>query len=224
VAASVEHLTLMKSIKLATLLDVGANVGQFSLLMRTLHPDVRIYAFEPLSQPARKFADLFRGDARTTLHRCAIGPESVANTTMYVSEENDSSSLLPVTEEQVRFAAGARTVGTEVVVVRRLDEIMNAADIVRPALLKLDVQGYELLALHGCGRLLDIVDFVYVEVSFITLYLGQALVDEVVRFLFAHQYSLSAVNNPVFDAAGRCLQADFLFGRRSVSGPDVRLR
>jgi Methyltransferase FkbM domain len=132
-----------------------------------------------------------------------------------VSKDDDSSSLLPVSDEQVRFAAGAETVGTESVAVSRLDEILSAADIVRPALLKLDVQGYELLALQGCGQLLDVMDFIYAEVSFMTLYHGQALADEVVRLLFCKGFSLVAVNNPVFDRAGRCLQADFLFSSRT---------
>jgi FkbM family methyltransferase len=214
VAASVEHLELMRSIAPATLIDVGANVGQFSLLMRTLHPETRIYAFEPLLGPAAKFEKLFHGDALTTLRRCAIGPRTVDGTIMYVSKDDDSSSLLKVSDEQIRFAAGAKTVGTEPVAVSRLDEILCAADIIRPALLKLDVQGYELLALQGCGQLLDVVDFVYAEVSFMTLYHGQALADEVVHLLFSKGFSLAAVNNPVFDGVGRCMQADFLFRSR----------
>ena len=61
VAASMENHTLMKSIRPATLIDVGANVGQFSLLIRTLYPDAYIHAFEPLSRPAGRFARLFKG-------------------------------------------------------------------------------------------------------------------------------------------------------------------
>ena len=68
-----------------------------------------------------------------------------------------------------------------------LDEILHPSDTAKPALLKLDVQGYELLALQGCGQLLDVMDFVYAEVSFMTLYHGQALADEVVRLLFSRQ-------------------------------------
>ncbi len=215
VAAAVEHRTLLNGLPLATLLDVGANIGQFSLLARTLHPDVRIHAFEPLAQSADKFARLFGPDMLTSLHRCAIGPASVAGS-MYVSGRADSSSLLPITEEQVRFAPGTGAVRTEQVAVRRLDEILRPADIARPALLKLDVQGYELSALHGCGRLLEAIDFVYVEVSFVALYLGQALADEIVEFLLTRGFSLAGANNPVFDGAGRCMQADFLFRRRAV--------
>jgi hypothetical protein len=45
VAASTEHYTLIRGIRLNTLIDVGANTGQFSLLIRTLHPHTRIFAF-----------------------------------------------------------------------------------------------------------------------------------------------------------------------------------
>jgi len=213
VAAAIEHRAVLKGVPMATLIDVGANVGQFSLLCRTDRPDLRIHAFEPLTRPANKYLELFKDDSQTVLHRCALGPESTA-TSMYVSGRDDSSSLLLITEEQTSFAAGTATVGTELVVVSRLDEILAENDIVRPALLKLDVQGYELQALLGCGRLLDRIDSVYVEVSFVTLYLGQALADEIVQFLFANGFSLTAVNNPVFDPGGRCMQADFLFRRR----------
>ena len=216
VAASVEHQAIMRGVQIATLVDVGANVGQFSLLIRTLHPMARIFAFEPLSQAAGKFATLFDGDKLTSLHRFAVGEQS-ANTTMFVAKDDDSSSLLAATDDQVGYAAGARAVGTEPVEVRRLDEVLSAVDIVRPALLKLDVQGYELLALRSCGDLLRQFDQVYVEVSFITLYQGQSLAGEIVQFLFGHGFLITAVNNPVFDRMGRCLQADFLF-RQAPSG------
>jgi FkbM family methyltransferase len=214
VAASVEHHALLKGIPLATLVDVGANIGQFSLLARTLHPAVRIHAFEPLSRPAEKYHHLFGEDSQTTLYRCAIGPQSSVSQ-MYVSGRDDSSSLLPITDEQVRFAAGTAMVGTEQVTVKRLDDVLGVADIISPAMLKLDVQGFELSALQGCGRLLDAMDFVYVEVSFVTLYSGQALADEIVQFLFTRGFSLAGVNNPAFDDDGRCIQADLLFRQRT---------
>jgi len=215
IGASIEHEKLMKSIAIHTLVDVGANVGQFSLLIRALHPDAVIHAFEPLSRPAAAFTSLFRGDPRTNLHRCAIGAHVADCTPMYVARDDDSSSLLPVTDDQVRYAAGSRTIGIEQVQVRRLDVVLSRTDIVRPALLKLDVQGYELQALLGCGSVLAAMDFVYVELSFRPLYQGQALADEVIKYLFNSGFMLAAVNSPTFNEAGHCMQADFLFSRRS---------
>lgn len=193
-----------------TVIDIGANVGQFSLLARVLFPAARVHAFEPLAVPAARFKRLFAEDSAVTLHHCAIGPEEhVAS--MHVAGAIDSSSLLPITAAQVAFDAGTAAVGTEDVTVRRLDTILRPADIVRPALLKLDVQGFELSALEGCGELLERFDWIYVEVSFIELYGGQALASEIVEFLHGRGFVLAGVSNPSFTAERGCVQADFLF-------------
>ncbi|MGH9448085.1 MAG: FkbM family methyltransferase [Terriglobia bacterium] len=47
-------------------------------------------------------------------------------------------------------------------------------------LFKLNVQGHELEALKACEDLLDRFAYVYVECSFMELYKGQALADEVI--------------------------------------------
>ena len=205
VAASVEHVSLMRDIRVATLIDVGANIGQFSLLTRAFHPDVQIIALEPQLRPAERYRRLFDGDPRTILHPYAIGPKSVVGT-MFVGHRDDGSSLLPNSQ-------ASENVTTEQVEVRRLDEVLNITDIVRPAILKLDVQGYELSVLKSCGSLLDIMDFIYVEVSFRPFYVGQALAGEVVGFLSAQGFSLAGVHNPECDRAGRVEGADFLFVR-----------
>ncbi len=62
----------------------------------------------------------------------------------------------------------------------RLHDFIAAEKIVPSALLKLDVQGFELSALQGCEDLLQHFAWVYVECSFIELYEGQALADEVI--------------------------------------------
>jgi len=47
----------------------------------------------------------------------------------------------------------------------------------------MDIQGAELLALHGMTRTLPHMDVVYTEVNFISMYEGCGLVDEVDEFL-----------------------------------------
>ena len=46
--ASIEHYKLLKNFNFETIIDVGANKGQFSLLVRYLFPKAKIFAFEPL--------------------------------------------------------------------------------------------------------------------------------------------------------------------------------
>ena len=84
------------------------------------------------------------------------------------------------------------------------------------SLLKLDVQGYELHALRGCVTLLDAFAWVYCECSFVELYAGQALADEVIAWLRAHGFALIGAYNMAFDHDGRAVQADFLFARHGL--------
>ena len=78
-------------------------------------------------------------------------------------------------------------------------------------MLKLDVQGYELEALRGCEELMSRFSHVYVECSFVELYKGQALVDEIIAWLRERDWCLSSIYNMTYDRKGRCIQADFLF-------------
>ena len=96
-----------------------------------------------------------------------------------------------------------------------LHDFIGDEDIVTPALLKLDVQGYELSALQGCEDLLERFAWVYCECSFIELYVGQALADEVIAWLRERRFVLTGVYNMAYDESGRAIQADFLFKQKT---------
>ena len=61
---------------LTTVVDIGANRGQFSLAVRRWAPGAKVFAFEPLSGPAARFRKVFKGDSKVILHQAAIGPET----------------------------------------------------------------------------------------------------------------------------------------------------
>ena len=80
-------------------------------------------------------------------------------------------------------------------------------------LLKIDVQGGELGVLQGAEEILQSIDAVLVEVSFVELYAGQALADEVWRHLQSHGFSCRGVWSMTYGVRGECLQGDLLFAR-----------
>jgi hypothetical protein len=121
--------------------------------------------------------------------------------------------LLPITATQAALFPETAEVATAVIRVATLREFISASDIQAPALLKLDVQGYELEALRGCEDLLGLFAYVYAECSFIELYSGQALADEVIDWLRERGFKLRGVHNMEYDRNGRAIQADFLFDR-----------
>lgn len=210
VGAAIEHRPLVSVLDIATLVDVGANVGQFSLLVRATHPKARIYAFEPLPEAARKFRAVLPPQASVTLFTSAIGPYA-GNAEMHIARKSDSSSLLPMTERLSRIFPGTEKIGSVAVPVSPLNGLLTAAEIVDPALLKIDVQGGELDVLRGCESLLGRFKYIYVELSFVELYVGQPLCRDVIRHLAARGFELAVVNNLVRDRGGLPIQADFLF-------------
>lgn len=212
VAAAVEHAEALGGLKLRTVVDVGANRGQFALFAARTYPGARIVSFEPLAVPAARFSRVFAKERRVTLHHAALGPES-GRSTMHVSSHDDSSSLLPITATQGRLFRGTNEVRTETVRTGPLSEFLDVSSIEEPALLKLDVQGYELEALRACEELLDKFAYVCAEASFVELYEGQVLADDLVAWLRGRGYELVRSYGAVSDEQGRKIQTDMLFKR-----------
>ena len=213
VAAAIEHRHALSRLDIHAVIDIGANIGQFSLLCRALYPSARIYAFEPQLKAAQCFTELFRRDAAVTLFRSAIGMKT-GQIKMHVSRRNDSSSLLPISKAMTDVFPGTDEVGVVDVPIGPLTAFVSAEQIAGTALLKIDVQGTELEVLKGCDPLLHRFRYAYVELSFIELYTGQALCSEVIRFLDQKKFDILGVYNIREDERGRAMQADFLF--RSV--------
>lgn len=212
VAATVEHADALGGLKLRTVVDVGANRGQFTLFALHTFPAARIVSLEPLAEPAARFRRVFAKERRVTLHHAALAPET-GQSTMHVSGHDDSSSLLPITARQGQLFQGTAEVRTETVRTGPLSEFLDSASIEEPALLKVDVQGYELEALRACGELLDRFAYVCVEASFVELYQDQVLADDLIAWLQEHGYELVRTYGGSSDEHGRRIQADMLFCR-----------
>jgi FkbM family methyltransferase len=211
VAPSLEHDAVAFPATYRTVIDAGANRGQFALWALRRFPQARLLCFEPLPQAAARLRALVGHRAAVEVFEVALGAASAVED-FHVSHADDSSSLLRIGRQAAVFAGTAER-ETIRVRIRRLDEALGARDLPGPVLLKIDVQGGELALLQGAGTVLDAVDAVLVEASFVELYEGQPLVDDVWRLLHARGLRCRGVWSVVYGADGECLQADFLFAR-----------
>ena len=216
VAATIEHAGALAGRTFASVVDVGANRGQFTLFAAGLYPQARIFAFEPLPEAYRVLARIAAGHDRTQTFRAAIGPRP-ATAHMHVMHPDHSSSLLAPTGRQTELFPQTRPAGIVPVETAPLHAFVGPGDLRAPALLKLDVQGFELAALEGCASMLDRFAAVYVEGSFVPLYADQPLADEILAHLRESGFRLVGVHNLVHDRDGRAVQADFLCERAPVS-------
>ncbi|MBV8359561.1 MAG: FkbM family methyltransferase, partial [Deltaproteobacteria bacterium] len=207
VGAAIEHRRALSGLNVATVVDVGANKGQFALLAMEVFPGATIYSFEPLNEPAARLRKMLAGKVK--LFETAIGPYQREGT-IYVSRRADSSSLLPIAKQSQIFP-GTELKEERVIPITPLSNLLSRCDIKQPAMLKIDVQGYELEVLIGCDPLLFDFQYIYVECSFCELYQGQALAEDVILYLVDRNFRLSGVYNQVEDSSRRPVQADFLF-------------
>lgn len=213
VAPTIEHIPALSRFSFRTVVDVGANRGQFASMARMLFPAADIHSFEPLDEPARTFRSVLGEDGAIHLHSSAIGPETTT-ATIYITTRDDSSSLLQPNKEQ-EDVFGVRTAHTEQIPVKRLSECLNAAALNKPALLKIDVQGGELDVLQGSDDLLDCFEVVYIECSYVKMYDNQPLFADIVQWMGRHKFAPRGVFNQYNDAHRGPVQADVLFVRTS---------
>ncbi len=211
VAPTWEPQQMLRRLNPAMVLDVGANRGQFALDVLTACPKASLVSFEPLREEADVYERILGPIPRVHLVRSAVGEVS-GRAIMHVSAAADSSSLHVPTELQASTFPGTQKIGSEDVQIVRLDDVRWPVEVPTSTLLKIDVQGHELGVLSGANALLKRIRWVYVEVSLVELYEGQALASEVFDALSACGYALSDLSTPV-RRDGRTVQVDALFER-----------
>lgn len=212
VGASVEHASLPWSDDIATVIDVGANRGQFASLALAAFPGAMIYCFEPQAAASAKLRQVVtKSGGRDRVHVFETGLGAGAGQRpFYVASEDDSSSFLPMTSLQLREFGGEHVLSTTLPI-QRIDAILRCVDLIPPVLMKIDVQGFELEVLKGSTALLDCVNDLLVECSFAELYAGQPQAAEIVSYLHSRHFNLLRLKPSASRADGSLLQADLLF-------------
>ncbi|QRP64722.1 FkbM family methyltransferase [Rhodanobacter sp. FDAARGOS 1247] len=197
--------------------DVGANVGQFAKSLRRAGYKHRLVSFEPLSSAHRTLLHNSRKDLLWEVApRCAIGDRE-EEIEIHVSGNSVSSSALNMLNEHMVAAPDSKYVGIEYASVSRLDDIAISylKDDDAKFFLKIDTQGYEDRVLDGASNLLTDARGLHMELSFVALYDGQKLFDDLVQRLSSLGFAIWAIWPGLCDPrSGRMLQVDVTFFRR----------
>jgi FkbM family methyltransferase len=184
--------------------DIGACEGEDSVRYALRYPRSRVFAFEPLpANQALIRANFLRyGTTNATLVPLALSDhagEAVFHVSsgrppqLFAGEAwnygNKASSLMPPASNDpmhgwIKFS--------ETIAVRTatLDEVCAAQGIHRIDFIQMDVQGAEQLVLAGATRLLPNVTAIWLEVSRLENYRGQALDRDIARFMRAKGFRL----------------------------------
>lgn len=159
-----------------TVIDAGANRGQFARASARRWPGARVYAFEPLPDMAALLRRRVGGEPRIRVVETALG-ERTGRVKFFRNAYTHVSSVLPIHEANDQPKYDKSLVTELEVPITRLDEAVATLEIESPVLLKMDVQGYERAVLEGATAFLSRIDYLVYETSFQPLYEGQPVFD-----------------------------------------------
>ena len=128
----------------AVILDVGANIGAFSIYAGMSARDVRIYAYEPTAEFYRLMQDnirLNRLDDIVTCFNLAVGADAQVRELAIESSTFSFPTLFPPEDDRV-----TRTVRVQCT---SLADILESNALERVDLLKMDCEGAEYEILYG---------------------------------------------------------------------------
>jgi FkbM family methyltransferase len=199
--------------KIETVLDVGANIGQFASTLRMAGYPGKIISFEPQSEAHARLTAMAADDAKWMVApRCAVGAEP-GEIEMNISDNSVSSSALPILEAHTGSAPASRYVGKETASVIRLDD----CDLVPRGerfFIKIDTQGFEQHVIDGAPELIKLARGIQMEMSLAPLYAGQADFMALMSQMQKAGFDLWALSPGFADReTGRLLQADSTFFR-----------
>jgi FkbM family methyltransferase len=166
-------------------LDVGANRGQYGILLRRMGYRGYIVSFEPVRENYDVLKSIACHREPWRVFPYALGAENERREINVAAESVFSSFLTPIEESQVRFC-GNRIVRKEEVYVWRLDHVLETClkDIPSPRIyLKLDTQGFDLSVMEGAQSILPRILALQTEVSLHNIYHGMhSFSDSVAEF------------------------------------------
>ena len=83
-------------------------------------------------------------------------------------------------------------------------------------LLKIDAQGYERNVLEGASASLEHIDLLQIELSLVSLYKGEDLIEDMIQYLRTLGYDLIALEDSGFSdpVSGHMMQVDGIFQQK----------
>ena len=207
---------LMRDRKIGLVLDIGANKGQYGKILRdNIGYKGLIVSFEPLMDAFVILQQTVASDPLWECHNIAFG-DTAGTATINISANSHSSSLLPVSGRALEIEPSAGYIGSQDVVVHRLDAVLDQYTWPGEEIfLKIDTQGYELKILNGALGVMNRFALIQLETSFFEVYRGTTLIGDMIKFLDYIGYRVVSIEpgweNP---ATGELLEADIIFGRK----------
>jgi len=203
---------LLNNCEVTHIIDGGAYKGSFSFEISKIYPSSNIYAFEPSHGSYTLLSNATSSNSMIKIFNYALGSKT-GKQEFHTNASSLTSSLHKSTKEGLKYFRGyIDPNGVEPVDVITLFDFLTREKIPSIDILKLDLQGHELNALHGMGEQLGAVKLIYIEVEFSRIYQDQPLFSDIDKFLQEKGFFLYQFYNFVRSPGdGRLLFGDAIF-------------
>lgn len=213
------QVMLLQDIKVSTIFDIGAHEGQTYYQYRNLFPEAKIYSFEPFPGTFKGLKIAQSNDPLAQAFKVAISNQC-GHQVFYSNESSGTNSLLESSKniEQYYPSKLFNTLDKIEVETTTIDQVTQNNNISEIHILKMDVQGAELLALKGAIENLRkrSIYLIYTEVSFVKMYENQVIFHELWSWLEQLDYTLYSLYNLYHGLQGQLVSGDAIFIRREL--------
>jgi len=208
------RIKLLKYYGINLVLDVGANIGQYSIYLRKHGYKGKIISFEPLSSAFKQLEQQSKNDALWNAINIALGNKNI-NSKINISINSKSSSILEIRPKHLEVLPDSAYLGTEEISIRTLDSIFNNYYNQEKVFLKIDTQGFEKNVLDGATKSIENITGIQIEMSIVPLYKDELLFDEMIKYVSGLGFMLMSIEPGFTDQrTGQLLQFDGIFFRK----------
>jgi FkbM family methyltransferase len=210
-------LSLLNMNNIETILDVGANTGQYSIELLKAGYKGRIISFEPLTEAYTKLSIIASHYKNWETYNFALG-DTKGTASINISMHSPSSSLLPMTKLHSEAAPDTVYIKEEKIKIETLDNIFETFGISdENVFLKVDTQGYEDKVLKGGIKTLSQIQGIQLELSTSELYEGEGKYYSICQFVEEKNFHMvSVIPGFTHKATREMLQFDAIFFRKTT--------
>lgn len=195
----------------ATVIDVGANVGQFAVSATRLFGSAKIISIEPDERTAIKLRRNLAAEKNAEILVTAVG-DFDGEASFHVNADSQVSSILELGKDRIAAFPQSTVIEEIQVPVTTLDTLFMRQTLSKPILLKIDVQGLEDKVIRGGTKFLRDVQWVLMEVSFAELYEGEMDFLEMSSLMDKAGFKfVRPVNFHISPTTGEIIEMDALF-------------
>lgn len=206
------RIKLLKNYNIDTVLDVGANIGQYGSELRNIGFNGKIISFEPTSDAFKKLEKLAKNDKNWDVHNFSLG-DFDGETEINIAKNSVSSSMLESLPQLTLSAPDAKFINKETITVKKIDSIFDELDLKNKNIyLKIDTQGYENMVINGAKNSLAQIIGIQIEMALIPTYEGAITFEEMIEKLKSFNFNTTSIESGYYDKnTGKLLEVDGVF-------------